>query len=118
MHSTALPARNVASSTAETRSYAARSGSVSGRSRPTARTLAVNGSDAVGRRCRSHHRQAIASLEPALKVDTPSNAQNLSHAVELDAQFWVEHYGELTRRFNAWLDADNAGMSALGDPRR
>lgn len=60
--------------------------------------------------------QAIASLEPALKVDTPSNVQNLSHAVELDAQFWVENYGELTRRFNAWLDADNAGMSALGDP--
>lgn len=52
------------------------------------------------------NRQAIASLEPALLVDTPSNARNLTHAVELDAQFWVEHYSELTQRFNAWLDRE------------
>ncbi|WP_331157606.1 extracellular solute-binding protein [Steroidobacter sp.] len=49
------------------------------------------------------NRQAIASLEPALRVDTPSNAGNLAHAVELDAQFWVEHSSELTERFEAWL---------------
>lgn len=49
------------------------------------------------------NRQAIAGLEPALTMDTPSNPRNLEHAVELDAQFWVEHYGELTRRFESWL---------------
>lgn len=50
------------------------------------------------------NRQAIAALEPALKVDTPSNLQNLSHAVELDAQFWVQHNEQLTQRFNRWLE--------------
>ncbi len=49
------------------------------------------------------NRQAIASLAPALQLDTPSNPKNLAHAVELDAQFWVEHQGELTKRFEAWL---------------
>lgn len=52
------------------------------------------------------NRQAIASLEPALIADTPSNTKNLAHAVELDAQFWGEHYSELTRRFNAWLQSE------------
>lgn len=48
------------------------------------------------------NRRAIAALDPALKRDTPSNPQNLVRAVELDAQFWVEHYDQLTQRFNAW----------------
>ena len=48
------------------------------------------------------NRAAIAALEPALKRDTPSNPDNLAHALELDAQFWVEHSEALTRRFNAW----------------
>ena len=52
------------------------------------------------------NRQAIASLEPALLVDTPSNARNLARAVELDAQFWVEHSSSLTQRFEAWLASE------------
>jgi putative spermidine/putrescine transport system substrate-binding protein len=48
------------------------------------------------------NRTAIEALDPALKQDTPSNAANLAHAVELDAQFWVEHSDQLTQRFNAW----------------
>ncbi|HEY0942996.1 MAG TPA: extracellular solute-binding protein [Steroidobacter sp.] len=52
------------------------------------------------------NRQAIASLDPALLVDTPSNAQNLAHALALDGQFWVEHSSELTQRFNAWLESE------------
>jgi putative spermidine/putrescine transport system substrate-binding protein len=48
------------------------------------------------------NRAAIASLDPELKQDTPSNPHNLERAVELDAQFWVEHSEQLTQRFNAW----------------
>jgi len=48
------------------------------------------------------NRTAIANLGADLKRDTPSNPANLAHAVELDAQFWVEHSDQLTQRFNAW----------------
>ncbi len=48
------------------------------------------------------NRAAIDALEPEFKRDTPSNPANLERAVELDAQFWVEHLEELTQRFNAW----------------
>jgi putative spermidine/putrescine transport system substrate-binding protein len=48
------------------------------------------------------NRTAIDALEPEFKRDTPSNPTNLEHAVQLDAQFWVEHVEELTQRFNAW----------------
>lgn len=48
------------------------------------------------------NRAAIDSLDADLKRDTPSNPANLANAVELDAQFWVEHSDQLTQRFNAW----------------
>jgi putative spermidine/putrescine transport system substrate-binding protein len=49
------------------------------------------------------NKASLAALDPALKRDTPSNPENLRHAVELDAQFWVENTDALTQRFNAWI---------------
>jgi len=46
---------------------------------------------------------AIAALDPGLGRDTPSNPANMKTALALDADFWVEHGDQLTRRFNAWL---------------
>jgi len=48
------------------------------------------------------NKQAIAALDPVLKQDTPSNPDNLRHALQLDARFWVENADSLTQRFNAW----------------
>lgn len=48
------------------------------------------------------NKKAIALLEPALKKDTPGNPENMTNAVELDAEFWVENSDQLTQRFNAW----------------
>jgi putative spermidine/putrescine transport system substrate-binding protein len=45
---------------------------------------------------------SIAALSEKLKRDTPSNPDNLRHAVALDAEFWVENTDQLTQRFNAW----------------
>lgn len=50
------------------------------------------------------NRKAIAAVDPALQLDTPSNPDNMRNAVELDAQFWVENSDRLTQRFNAWAD--------------
>lgn len=48
------------------------------------------------------NKQAIAALDPAFKQDTPSNPENVRHALALDPQFWMENGDSLTQRFNAW----------------
>jgi putative spermidine/putrescine transport system substrate-binding protein len=48
------------------------------------------------------NKEAIARIDPALTKDTPSNPENMTHAVALDADFWVENNDQLTQRFNAW----------------
>jgi putative spermidine/putrescine transport system substrate-binding protein len=49
------------------------------------------------------NKQAIAALDPALTRDTPTNPDNLRHAVALDARFWMQNSDALTERFNAWM---------------
>lgn len=52
------------------------------------------------------NKRSIATIDPALTKDTVTNPENLRHAVELDAQFWVENTDQLTQRFNAWVAKD------------
>jgi putative spermidine/putrescine transport system substrate-binding protein len=49
------------------------------------------------------NKQAIAALDPALTRDTPTNPDNLRHAVALDARFWMESSAALTQRFEDWV---------------
>jgi putative spermidine/putrescine transport system substrate-binding protein len=48
------------------------------------------------------NKEAIAALDAPLKQDTPSNPDNMRHALQLDAPFWVEHSDALNQRFDAW----------------
>ena len=48
-------------------------------------------------------RRAQQLIDPRLKLDTPSDPRNMTNALELDANFWVEYGDQLTQRFNAWL---------------
>lgn len=48
------------------------------------------------------NKQAITALDLPFKQDTPSNPDNLRHALALDPQFWMENGDSLTQRFNAW----------------
>jgi putative spermidine/putrescine transport system substrate-binding protein len=47
--------------------------------------------------------EANRIVEPAFKKDTPSDPANMTDALELDANFWVEYGDQLTQRFNAWV---------------
>lgn len=47
--------------------------------------------------------EAGARIDPLLKRDTPSDPANMTDALELDADFWVEYGDQLTQRFNAWV---------------
>lgn len=49
------------------------------------------------------NKQAAATVDPRLKLDTPSDPGNMTNALVLDADFWVEYGDQLTQRFNAWL---------------
>jgi putative spermidine/putrescine transport system substrate-binding protein len=48
------------------------------------------------------NKQAIAALDAPLRQDTPSNPDNMQHALQLDAHFWVENSDVLSQRFDAW----------------
>ncbi|WP_129791508.1 ABC transporter substrate-binding protein [Sphingosinicella sp. CPCC 101087] len=48
-------------------------------------------------------RRAGELIDPRLRLDTPSDPNNMTNALELDANFWVEYGDQLTQRFNAWL---------------
>lgn len=47
--------------------------------------------------------EANRRVDPKLKRDTPSDPANMTGALELDADFWVEYGDQLTQRFNAWV---------------
>ncbi|HEY0594175.1 polyamine ABC transporter substrate-binding protein [Sphingopyxis sp.] len=47
--------------------------------------------------------EANRRVDPKLKLDTPSDPANMTGALELDANFWVEYGDQLTQRFNAWV---------------
>jgi len=49
------------------------------------------------------NRRAGELIDPRLKLDTPTDPRNMTNALELDANFWVEYGDQLTQRFNAWL---------------
>lgn len=42
-------------------------------------------------------------VDPKLKIGTPSDPANMTDALELDSNFWVEYGDQLTQRFNAWV---------------
>ena len=48
-------------------------------------------------------RRAAEMIDPRYRRDTPSDPGNMTNALELDADFWVEYGDQLTQRFNAWL---------------
>ncbi|MBB6426958.1 polyamine ABC transporter substrate-binding protein [Sphingopyxis sp. JAI128] len=47
--------------------------------------------------------EANRIVDPKLKQNTPSDPANMTDALELDADFWVEYGDQLTQRFNAWV---------------
>ena len=47
--------------------------------------------------------EANRRVDPKLKLNTPSDPANMTDALELDANFWVEYGDQLTQRFNAWV---------------
>jgi putative spermidine/putrescine transport system substrate-binding protein len=47
--------------------------------------------------------EANRLVDPKFKLDTPSDPANMTDALELDADFWVEYGDQLTQRFNAWV---------------
>ncbi len=47
--------------------------------------------------------EANRTVDPVLRQDTPSDPANMTDALELDADFWVEYGDQLTQRFNAWV---------------
>jgi putative spermidine/putrescine transport system substrate-binding protein len=46
--------------------------------------------------------EAIKQVDAAVASDLPTHPDNLSGALALDAEFWVENIDQLTQRFNAW----------------
>ncbi|MET0429540.1 MAG: ABC transporter substrate-binding protein [Microvirga sp.] len=49
------------------------------------------------------NKQAAAAVPADVQKDLPTAPDNLAKAVSLDAEFWVDHIEELSKRFNAWL---------------
>src|SRR3546814_17363808 len=47
--------------------------------------------------------EANKLVAPALKKDTPSDPANMTDALELHADFWVEYGDQLTPRVNSWV---------------
>ena len=49
------------------------------------------------------NRRAVETVDPRYRYETPSDPRNMTNALELNANFWVEYGDQLTQRFNAWL---------------
>lgn len=47
--------------------------------------------------------EAAAKVAPEYASDLPTDAANLSDAIALNVDFWIDRSEELTQRFNAWL---------------
>lgn len=46
---------------------------------------------------------ASRQIDPVWKRDTPSDPANMTDALALNGDFWVEYGDQLTQRFNAWV---------------
>jgi putative spermidine/putrescine transport system substrate-binding protein len=51
------------------------------------------------------NRNALDLLPPRLAATLPSSTPNLSAALRINTQFWIEHGDALERRFNSWAPA-------------
>jgi putative spermidine/putrescine transport system substrate-binding protein len=49
------------------------------------------------------NKNAASRVPAELQKDLPTAPENLSNALALDADFWVDNVEELNKRFNAWL---------------
>jgi putative spermidine/putrescine transport system substrate-binding protein len=47
--------------------------------------------------------EASRRIDPVYKRDTPTDPANMTDALQLDGDFWVEYGDQLTQRFNAWV---------------
>ena len=47
--------------------------------------------------------EAAARVDPQYAADLPTAEANITDAIPLDVDFWIDNSEELTRRFNAWL---------------
>lgn len=48
-------------------------------------------------------RSALAQLEPARRAQLPTQADNFTNALRLNATWWARHHAAIERRFQAWL---------------
>jgi putative spermidine/putrescine transport system substrate-binding protein len=48
------------------------------------------------------HKDAPTGLAPSVRVNWPSNPENMKNAIPISAAFWVENSDQLNQRFNAW----------------
>ena len=46
--------------------------------------------------------QLVATEDPKITPDLPTDPANMVNAAPIDTEFWVEHGDALTKRFNAW----------------
>ncbi|MBN9055908.1 MAG: ABC transporter substrate-binding protein, partial [Rhizobiales bacterium] len=48
-------------------------------------------------------KEAAAKVPPELAKDLPTEPANMTDALSLDIDFWIDNSEALTQRFNAWL---------------
>ncbi|MES2045140.1 MAG: ABC transporter substrate-binding protein [Pseudomonadota bacterium] len=49
------------------------------------------------------NKQAAREIEPRWRENTGTKPENMTNALALDGNFWVEYGDQLTQRFNAWV---------------
>ena len=47
--------------------------------------------------------EAAKAVPAELQVELPTSPDNLSGAIALNTDFWIDNSEALTKRFNAWL---------------
>lgn len=48
------------------------------------------------------NKEAAAGLDPKVRVNLASTPANMTNAMAIDAEFWVENLDQLNQRYNAW----------------
>lgn len=56
-------------------------------------------------------KSAIALVAEATKVHLPTAAENMSHALQTDAQWWATHHADLSEKFEHWLAQGGRGLA-------
>lgn len=56
-------------------------------------------------------RSAMALVSDQTKAYLPTAPDNMTHALQTDADWWAGHHEELTAEFEAWLAAGGRGLS-------